>query len=258
MLAAGPAHALRDGEARAELEVLRQRLNQIESSLQVRQMGLGEQIQLIREDMARIESKIDENEHIDKLLQERLDVMGIETGDNFSQINDNLEKRLKVVDDNAGRLAKAFDEVQKNIQTLSENLQAISDFEKKQEERIDEWSTQVQQNLDVIVDEVGKENLRLKKEISGYRSDIQTFQKSVSILDTRIQSLAGEIQEISRLQQNAASASVVRGHHVVQPGDSLTSIARRYGVTVESIMSANGLADADLIDVGQALVIPGR
>ncbi|MFQ5575719.1 MAG: LysM peptidoglycan-binding domain-containing protein, partial [Anaerolineae bacterium] len=44
--------------------------------------------------------------------------------------------------------------------------------------------------------------------------------------------------------------------HWVQWGDNLASIAARYGVTPQAIMSANGLANPDLIYVGQKLDIP--
>lgn len=44
--------------------------------------------------------------------------------------------------------------------------------------------------------------------------------------------------------------------HEVQPGDTLSEIAVKYGVTVEAIMAANGL-DSDVIRVGQKLAIPG-
>jgi peptidoglycan/xylan/chitin deacetylase (PgdA/CDA1 family) len=45
--------------------------------------------------------------------------------------------------------------------------------------------------------------------------------------------------------------------YVVQPGDTLYSIALRIGVSVESITRANGLTDPGYIFVGQILVIPG-
>lgn len=45
--------------------------------------------------------------------------------------------------------------------------------------------------------------------------------------------------------------------HVVQPGDNLFRISLRYGVTVRSIANANGIANPNLIIVGQNLSIPG-
>lgn len=44
--------------------------------------------------------------------------------------------------------------------------------------------------------------------------------------------------------------------HTVQVGDNLTKISQLYGVTVEEIMAANSLPNADLISVGQILIIP--
>jgi LysM repeat protein len=44
--------------------------------------------------------------------------------------------------------------------------------------------------------------------------------------------------------------------YAVQPGDSLSSIAIKYGTTVDAIMTANNLASPDLIYPGQELEIP--
>ena len=45
-------------------------------------------------------------------------------------------------------------------------------------------------------------------------------------------------------------------NHVVQPGENLYRISLAYGVTVDSIMAANGLANSGLIQAGQTLIIP--
>ena len=45
--------------------------------------------------------------------------------------------------------------------------------------------------------------------------------------------------------------------HIVRRGDTLWSIARSHGVTMESIASSNGLAKDDTLAVGQVLQIPG-
>nr|NIN63565.1 DUF1616 domain-containing protein [Anaerolineae bacterium]NIN93902.1 DUF1616 domain-containing protein [Anaerolineae bacterium]NIQ76935.1 DUF1616 domain-containing protein [Anaerolineae bacterium] len=52
------------------------------------------------------------------------------------------------------------------------------------------------------------------------------------------------------------STPVGRTVHIVQPGETLSSIARLYGVAYEAIMYANGLEDPNLIEVGQELTIP--
>jgi len=44
--------------------------------------------------------------------------------------------------------------------------------------------------------------------------------------------------------------------YIVQVGDSLSGIAFQFDISVEDIMRANGLTDADLLFVGQELIIP--
>jgi LysM repeat protein len=44
--------------------------------------------------------------------------------------------------------------------------------------------------------------------------------------------------------------------YLLRPGDNLTRIAERYGTSVEAILAANGLSNANRIYAGQALVIP--
>ncbi|MEW9096348.1 MAG: glycoside hydrolase family 18 protein [Clostridiaceae bacterium] len=44
--------------------------------------------------------------------------------------------------------------------------------------------------------------------------------------------------------------------YVVKPGDSVWSISRRFGVTPESILDANGIGEDTVLVVGQSLVIP--
>lgn len=46
------------------------------------------------------------------------------------------------------------------------------------------------------------------------------------------------------------------GTYIVQPGDSLSAIAAAYGVSLDSLVAANAIADPSLITVGQVLIIP--
>ena len=45
------------------------------------------------------------------------------------------------------------------------------------------------------------------------------------------------------------------GSYVVVPGDILTRIAFRFGVTVDAIVSTNHMANANMLYIGQVLVI---
>lgn len=45
--------------------------------------------------------------------------------------------------------------------------------------------------------------------------------------------------------------------YIVQPGDTLSSIAARFNVSINDLMAANGMTNPNLLAVGQQLVIPG-
>ncbi len=45
--------------------------------------------------------------------------------------------------------------------------------------------------------------------------------------------------------------------YIVQPGDTLSSIAARFNVTVEELIAVNGTTDPNLLAAGQELIIPG-
>ena len=48
-----------------------------------------------------------------------------------------------------------------------------------------------------------------------------------------------------------------QGSYTVKRGDTLHHIAQRYGVSVSSLMAANGIGDPRTLEVGQVLTIPG-
>ena len=47
-------------------------------------------------------------------------------------------------------------------------------------------------------------------------------------------------------------------YYTIQQGDTLSAIAASFGVTVADIVAANGLPNADAIQAGQKLAIPGK
>lgn len=48
------------------------------------------------------------------------------------------------------------------------------------------------------------------------------------------------------------------GSYTVKAGDTLSGIAEKYDTTVAALVKANGIDDADVIQVGQKLVVPGK
>ena len=61
---------------------------------------------------------------------------------------------------------------------------------------------------------------------------------------------------VSQLVIGVGLAEGANPVHVVSRGDTLYSVARRYGTTVNAIVQANGLPNSNRIYVGQRLVVP--
>jgi LysM repeat protein len=64
-----------------------------------------------------------------------------------------------------------------------------------------------------------------------------------------------EVGQVLRLPAPAAQSQPPTATYSVQPGDTLFSIARRFGVTVEALQGENSLTSAAL-SVGQVLKVP--
>lgn len=141
--------------------------------------------------------------------------------------NDALRLRL---DDLSDRMAGLGDEVAGRLGELEQADTKALDEARRATARAAELGADRQQDreellqrMNVILEEVVQENKRLRQRIEALEA--------------------------------AGSAG---GDHTVQAGETLASIATRYGTTAQAIAEANGLADPNQIRVGQRLVIPGR
>lgn len=84
---------------------------------------------------------------------------------------------------------------------------------------------------------------------NGDVSELQAFIKS-----THVRSV---VQPVAESETPPPASSTVSGvtTHTVQPGETLYSLSRRYGVSVEALQAANNLTGT-LIRVGQQLQVP--
>lgn len=144
--------------------------------------------------------------------------------------NDALRVRM---DDLTDRQAALGGEVSGRLSTLEQTDARVSDEARRAGERAaelgakrDQDREELLQRMNVILDEVVQENKKLR---------------------SRIESL-----------ESSASAGGAGGTHTVQAGDTLASIAARYGTTAQAMAEANSLTDPNQISVGQVLVVPGR
>jgi len=66
-----------------------------------------------------------------------------------------------------------------------------------------------------------------------------------------------KVGQVLKIAGTPPPTSVPPSEYIVQPGDTLFSIARKYNTTVEAICRANGIVNPWYIHVGQRLILPG-
>lgn len=81
---------------------------------------------------------------------------------------------------------------------------------------------------------------------------------SISPAQNAAQTLPVQLPSAQPAQTNRGTGwSAVGGTRVqMQPGETLFSVSRRYGVPVEALQSANNLSDANAVRAGQQIIIP--
>ncbi|WP_221030975.1 LysM peptidoglycan-binding domain-containing protein [Actomonas aquatica] len=97
------------------------------------------------------------------------------------------------------------------------------------------------------------------KAFNNLRSDLVRVGDTLSIPESTTAANSPAVSANTTATAPASTATVPAGtyKHVVKPGESLTVIARRYGVKVGDVIVANMIRDPSLIRAGQELVIPG-
>ncbi len=92
----------------------------------------------------------------------------------------------------------------------------------------------------------------------GARANARPLQRVLAVGIIALALIAGSAGALMpRSGAEAASREQDEGVYIVQPGDNLTRIAARLGVSPTALAQANGIWNWDYIYVGQRLVVPG-
>ena len=82
-----------------------------------------------------------------------------------------------------------------------------------------------------------------------YNTSVRTLQALNGLTESRLVA-EGQSILVPKLDRNEVES------YVIQPGDSLYEIAKRYGTTVETLQSMNGIGDRQYIYSGQTILLP--
>jgi len=83
-----------------------------------------------------------------------------------------------------------------------------------------------------------------------------TTVEAIRALNSLADAAAIQVGQVLKITGTPSPTSGTLVEYTVQPGDTLFSIAQKYGTTVEAISQANGIVNPQFIEVGQKLTIP--
>lgn len=79
---------------------------------------------------------------------------------------------------------------------------------------------------------------------------------TLGLLVGLVPSVALAAPTVAAVGKQVTSVNRSGTYYIVQPGDNLSRIARRFGTTVHAIVQANGIVNPNYVYVGQRLYIP--
>ncbi len=122
----------------------------------------------------------------------------------------------------------------------------------RKQTELNERMTRLAAGLGDVEADSRKSLTRLEGQINTLREDIS---KKVNVI---LEEVARENERLlDRINAARQSSDYAQGYeHVVRGGETLSTIAREYGVTVNAIVEANALTDPNTLRVGQKLFIP--
>jgi LysM repeat protein len=126
-------------------------------------------------------------------------------------------------------------------------------------ENLEEQLNARERRIKQLEEQVAAMNANIQDINRLVESRFSDIQKSITNDQQQRKKELGDLSRDIRNSQRQNSAPAYTGEYIelpVQPGDTLGKIARAAGVSVKSIMEANGLKDADHLRVGQKLKIP--
>jgi LysM repeat protein len=177
------------------------------------------------------------------------------TSKSLEDVQSDITRKNAWANEELGRQQEEIDELRAENEALRQRMDDLNDQFSRLGGDVSTRLTELSQSDEQVAEQV-RSALQSTGVLAEQRKHDreETLDKMNAILEEVLQ----ENKDLhARLDALEKSAFVVGRMHKVREGESVASIARKYGVSAEAIVEANDLADASLIQVGQDLLVPG-
>lgn len=247
--------------AKTDLDTVRGNLEGLGSNIEKRQAGMSEEIQNIKKNLNSLKERDEEFRQAFSHIQQKMNINKIETDENLRHLTGLTREYQKALEKNLMILSDRISKIDARLTDLRRKIDEVDASEKDQQRQLKDTANR----LGVFLDEVNNENSRLKE---GILDLSRNYNQLADKINTHNRKLADEINNISRefsgrirtletkvnaVQKNLAGST--GRYHVVAEGDTLSSIASKYGVSVDKLVQINSLDNPDDLRIGQKITL---
>lgn len=166
----------------------------------------------------------------------------------------------------------AMQEQRAAMQEQREDAVILEDDVRRLRGRLEALENEVERLTQQVSQSGSEQNRAMQSQVQGVNSAMEDMQRRLRALEAGreadrkeiVDTISKRVADLINKQAPRASTPPPRTkpisnegyEHQVQPGETLSAIAKAYGARSADIMEANGLQSADKLRVGQKLFIP--
>ena len=180
-------------------------------------------------------------------LASKNDIIELET--KLNEVQARLNQSINVLKTKVNRTEFAVKETEQRIENV---YKRINDLRTEFQREIRKNSSELQ-SLQLKIDILENKKIStMQKEVANFDTQLK---KSFQLLDEKIKIILEEIQKETKKRKMEEKGIPREGVHIVQPGDTLSVIAHKYGLKTSELIEINNIKDPDSVYIGQELTL---
>ncbi len=229
-----------------ELASVKGNLQGLESDLAKRQMAQSEEILELKRTVGVLKDRDDEFRQGLVRVEQKLNVVRIETDENLRHLTDLNREYRKTQEANLQTLAQGLNTKLKEhevaLSDVHRQIEELHSLETDQNRRLGDIASR----LNVFLEEATAESGRQAKGLADLTQSYNQLADKMNVLN----------KELVNLKESVKAATTARGRsHTVAEGETISSIAAKYGVAVDELIRINGITNPNSVKAGQKLIL---
>lgn len=235
-----------------DLAQVKGNIQDLVDSLDRRQTAMSEELLELKRTVGTLKARDEELRQGLVAAQQRMNVTKIETDENLRHLTELNREYQKTQESTLQGLAKDLSALGLAVKDLDRRLAEAAAQDSDQDRRIGETVNR----LNIFLEEATAETGRLKKGLVDLTANYNRLVETINTLNKEmVTSQEALRRELAALRDKLNRPAVGRAH-VIAEGETLTSVAARYGLSVDELVKINGLSDPNNVRVGQRILLP--